>query len=44
MLRFEMLNRLDETRDDLCKNSHLLNEGVLIVGELLSSLIMIQIH
>jgi hypothetical protein len=39
MLRFEMLNRLDETRDDLCKSSHLLNEGVLIVGELLSSLI-----
>jgi hypothetical protein len=39
MLRFEMLNRLDETRDDLSKNSHLLNEGVLIVGELLSSLV-----
>jgi hypothetical protein len=39
MLRFEMLNRLDETRDDLYKSSHLLNEGVLIVGELLSSLI-----
>jgi hypothetical protein len=38
MLRFEMLNRLDETRDDLHKNSQLLNEGVLIVGELLSSL------
>ncbi|CAF0823158.1 unnamed protein product [Rotaria sordida] len=38
MLRFEMMNRLDETRDDLTKNSLLLNEGVLIVGELLSSL------
>jgi hypothetical protein len=36
MLRFELLNRLDETRDDLYKNSHLLNEGVLIVGDLLS--------
>ena len=38
MLRFEMMNRLDETRDDLAKNSLLLNEGVLVVGELLSSL------
>lgn len=38
MLRFEMMNRLDETRDDLAKNSVLLNEGVLVVGELLSSL------
>jgi hypothetical protein len=38
MLRFEMMNRLDETRDDLAKNSLLLNEGVLVVGELLTSL------
>ncbi|UJR30483.1 hypothetical protein I4U23_018016 [Adineta vaga] len=38
MLRFEMMNRLDETRDDLAKNSLLLNEGVLVVGELLSSI------
>ena len=38
MLRFEMINRLDETRDDLAKNSRLLNEGVLVVGELLTSL------
>lgn len=38
MLRFEMMNRLEETRDDLAKNSLLLNEGVLVVGELLSSL------
>ncbi|CAF4503094.1 unnamed protein product, partial [Rotaria magnacalcarata] len=38
MLRFEMMNRLDETRDDLARNSLLLNEGVLVVGELLSSL------
>ncbi|CAF4468612.1 unnamed protein product, partial [Adineta steineri] len=38
MLRFELLNRLDSTRDDLYKNSHLLNEGVLLVGELLSVL------
>ena len=38
MLRFEMMNRLDETRDDLAKNSLLLNEGVLVVGELLASL------
>ena len=36
MLRFEMMNRLDETRDDLSKSSRMLNEGVLIVGELLS--------
>lgn len=36
MLRFEMMNRLDETRDDLGKSSRLLNEGVLVVGELLS--------
>jgi hypothetical protein len=36
MLRFELLNRLDETRDDLYKNSHLLNEGVVVVGDLLS--------
>ena len=36
MLRFEMMNRLDETRDDLAKSSRLLNEGVLVVGELLS--------
>jgi len=33
-----MMNRLDETRDDLAKNSLLLNEGVLVVGELLTSL------
>ncbi len=38
-LRFEILNRMDETRDDLNKNSHLLNEGVVIVGDLLSLLI-----
>jgi hypothetical protein len=38
MLRFEMMNRLDETRDDLNKNSLLLNEGVLVVGELLTTL------
>jgi hypothetical protein len=38
MLRFEMMNRLDETRDDLTKNSLLLNEGVLVVGELLTTL------
>ncbi|CAF1291792.1 unnamed protein product [Adineta steineri] len=38
MLRFELLNRLDSTREDLYKNSHLLNEGVLLVGELLSVL------
>ena len=38
MLRFEMMNRLDETRDDLAKNSLLLNEGVLVVGELLTSI------
>jgi hypothetical protein len=38
MLRFEMMNRLDETRDDLTKNSILLNEGVLVVGELLTTL------
>ena len=37
MLRYELLNRLEETREDLSKNSHLLNEGVMIVGELLSS-------
>ena len=37
MLRFEMANRLDETRDNLARNSLLLNEGVLVVGELLSS-------
>ena len=37
MLRFEMLNRLEETRDDLMKSNHLLNEGVMIVGDLLSS-------
>lgn len=36
MLRFEMMNRLDETRDDLSRSSRLLNEGVLVVGELLS--------
>jgi len=36
MLRFEMLGRLDETRDDLSRNSHLLNEGVLIIGDLLN--------
>ena len=36
MLRFELLHRLDEARDDLRKNTHLLNDGVLIIGELLS--------
>jgi len=38
MLRFEMMNRLDETREDLAKNSLLLNEGVIVVGELLTTL------
>jgi hypothetical protein len=38
MLRFEMLNRLEETRHDLHKNSELLNEGIVIVGELLSTI------
>ncbi|CAF0998099.1 unnamed protein product [Adineta ricciae] len=37
MLRFELLNRLESTREDLYKNSNLLNEGVMIVGELLSA-------
>ena len=39
MLRFEMLNRLEETRNDLHKNSQLLNEGIVIVGELLSNIL-----
>jgi hypothetical protein len=39
MLRFEMLNRLEETRTDLHKNSQLLNDGIVIVGELLSTII-----
>jgi hypothetical protein len=39
MLRFEVLNRLEDTRNDLHKNSQLLNEGIIIVGELLSTII-----
>ncbi|CAF0736641.1 unnamed protein product [Rotaria sordida] len=37
MLRIELLHRLDETRDNLYKNSVLLNEGVVAVGELVST-------
>ncbi|CAF2401149.1 unnamed protein product [Rotaria sp. Silwood2] len=37
MLRIELLHRLDETRDNLYKNSVLLNEGVVVVGELVSN-------
>ncbi|CAF1556535.1 unnamed protein product [Rotaria magnacalcarata] len=37
MLRIEMLHRLDKTRDDLSKSSVLLNEGVVVVGDLLST-------
>ncbi|CAF4832795.1 unnamed protein product [Rotaria sp. Silwood1] len=37
MLRIELLHRLDETRDNLYKNSALLNEGVVVVGELVSN-------
>jgi hypothetical protein len=39
MLRFELLHRLDEARGDLRKNSQLLNDGVLIIGDLLSVLV-----
>ena len=36
-LRFELLNRLDIVRYDLSKHGQLLTEGVMLVGELLSS-------
>ena len=37
MLRFEVLNRLDVVRDDLSVHGQLLNEGVVLVGDLLTS-------
>ena len=36
-LRFELLNRLDEVRGDLSTHGQLLTQGVVLVGELLSS-------
>lgn len=38
MLRIEMLHRLDETRESLVKNTNVLNEGVITVGDLMSAL------
>ena len=37
MLRFDVLNRLDAARDDLSVHGQLLNEGVVLVGDLLTS-------
>ena len=37
MLRFELLNRMDDVRDDLSAHGQLLNQGVVLIGELLSS-------
>ncbi|CAF1249920.1 unnamed protein product, partial [Didymodactylos carnosus] len=38
MLRFEMMNRLDETKEELLKTSSLLNDGVMYVCEQLTYL------
>lgn len=38
MLRIEMLHQLDKTREELCTHGQLLNEGVVVVGELLTAI------
>ncbi|CAF1250908.1 unnamed protein product, partial [Didymodactylos carnosus] len=38
MLRFELMNRLEDMRDELSKTSTLLNDGIIVVGEQLSYL------